>query len=1039
MKDSMLRVGMEPYIIEIKESCGLAHDAQVIEVAIPEDWRELTLLTDELSDARFLLQPSGARPGTGFLFVTIGPLQGLKLTPSDDPVAENTMSEVLAAQAANLCRLAQGEEQATLVNGLLSVQVPIEGRHFASADGRFVPGPVRRFKAASGIWRGSTFFDTREPVRYAVGKLLENGPLRIHYRYRAEIGAKGYYEADLILDAGSTFARIDERFEASSGDQLVWDFGPDHFPETLYLLDATAGHKEIKPQRQFDQRHARLAGWTQYSQLFDLSDGYACRFPEGDAAGFVTLEGGDWRGGRLNPIELWSRRWWKGDPGSRRDVPWETKADGYPGPERILARGEGNGESHLCAEAWIGAGRRKFALVAANADRLLPLTSSRTGDDSIVKGCSPSLGHFESRPDRERYRMQQGLLRKIHTQYGMMPLQAMCAMAFEWPQELQEQAGSAELPPPGANLPFRYPHSIIARHLHHLEDDVTSYATPEDRVRVLIEYLEARVYGFWEGSGSAYTNCVVGRRIAPEMLHFEWLAANRQLTAEQVRICRAHFSFLANLFASGHYYPGLASMLPAGDADALDPTLAGMANQNFYTDIYNVSGMAALVFPGHPEAGRWNSLFGKMWRRQLEYHMYPESGVWEESHTYYQHVLHTVLPTLLRRRADGVNDEFADPELHKLVRSALRQVTPRLGHMDGRRHLVAFGDHAADPDMYKYLFAAYADALADYDPQLARQLFWLFAEMGGDLRLDLPEGREIPAVPPAWRNEYVQGLGFMFRGTDASGQEAMLALRSGSAWGHHHNDDASIQFFAKGRALVVDAAFGSTQETKSRKYNAYGHSRWMPRDFEPLDYLWRFNRGWLIGRDEAGPFPFATAYSPVLMHTTGHQLYAPMASAIRHTRTIVQLAPAAYFIVDAADTALPQTVRFHLPGTPVRGEDGEVCSRFADGCRLHLVSLVPGILPDISLEADRPAAGNPSGSSIGMTTEVRYSSRSDSPFFAFLLTAASPGEAEPRVCLEEKQWRLQGEGFAALVRFPSAGEVVLTDLATGRRRTIQAC
>ncbi|MBE9915107.1 hypothetical protein G8C92_13820 [Paenibacillus donghaensis] len=1035
--NSMLCVTKKPFEIKIKESCGLAHDPQVIEVEIPEDMKETTLLTDSFSGARIPLQPSRERPGTGYLYVQVNPFARLKLFWTGESAAETGVSAALSALSAlsvSRCRLSERDGSMVISNGLLTVQVPLGKSTSETGDGRFVPGPVERFKAEKGAWRGGTFFDTSEPVRYVQGQILEEGPLRIHYRYRAKIGLKGFYEADLMMDAGCEFVRIEERFAASAGDQLVWDFGPDHMPEKLHLLDSTAGYTVINPQLQFDQRHARLSGWTQYSQLFDLSDGYAIRFREGDCAGFVALEGGDWRGGRLNHIELWSRRWWKEDPGSRRNVPWEAKADGSPGPDRIISRGEEFGESHLSAEAWIGSGRRKFALIAVKEERLLPAASSEANDDSPMRGCSPALGHFESKPDRERYRAQQGLLRKIHTQYGIMPLQAMCSMIFEWPQELisDEEDGCS-----GSKRRFGYPHSIIDRHLNHLEGDVESYGTLEERIRVMTEFLEARVYGFWEGSGSAYTNCVVSRRIAPEMLHFEWLAASGRISAEQVSLCRAHFSFLAYLFASDHYYPGNASMLPAGDPDSLNPTLAGMANQNFYTDTFNIPGMFAQAFPGHPEAGRWRALFGGMWSRQMKVHMYPESGVWEESHTYYQHVLHTVLPTLLRRRADGVEDGFESADLRKLLRAALTQFTPRHGHMGGRRHLVAFGDHAADPDTYKYLYAAYADAVAEIDPKLAGQLFWLFREMGGDLNQDLPEGREIPAVSPPWRNEYVQGLGFMFRGTDASGQEALLALRSGGAWGHHHNDDASIQFFAKGRALVVDAAFGYPQASGTKKYNAHGHSRFTLRDYEPIDYLWRFNRGWLAAYDENGPFPFAKAYSPVLMHTTGHQQYVPMRSAIRHTRTVVQLAPASYLILDAADTALPQTVRFHVPGSPVCLKNGEVQAEYEDGCRLHLISLDEDILPSAGTGMDIPIEESSGDGPWHMTTEIRYSSRDGQPFFAFMLTAVRPGEAGPSISGDKNQKRLRGDEVDVVLSFPAAAEIRLTDSATGETRTLE--
>ena len=91
--------------------------------------------------------------------------------------------------------------------------------------------------------------------------------------------------------------------------------------------------------------------------------------------------------------------------------------------------------------------------------------------------------------------------------------------------------------------------------------------------------------------------------------------------------------------------------------------------------------------------------------------MYPESGLWEESHTYYHHVLHTVLPTFLRRRADGVDDEFANPAFQKLVGAEIHQITPRDACFGGCRHVVIFGDHGVEVELYRDLWHICAEAI----------------------------------------------------------------------------------------------------------------------------------------------------------------------------------------------------------------------------------------------------------------------------------------------------------------------------------------
>jgi hypothetical protein len=96
-------------------------------------------------------------------------------------------------------------------------------------------------------------------------------------------------------------------------------------------------------------------------------------------------------------------------------------------------------------------------------------------------------------------------------------------------------------------------------------------------------------------------------------------------------------------------------MLPPTEVNSFDPTMRGMANQNFYTDVIAIFGTIGLLFPNHPEADQWVADFITDFERQLTVHVYP-SGVWEESHTYWQHVLFTVLPVIKMLKERGRHD-----------------------------------------------------------------------------------------------------------------------------------------------------------------------------------------------------------------------------------------------------------------------------------------------------------------------------------------------------------------------------------------------
>ncbi len=987
----MLTVKSAPYCVTITESCGLSHDPQIIEIDIPADSPALLNLQDAASGQQFTVQHSQQNTSRGFLFVNLQPWQTLRLTPSS-PSAEKITP-------ADQVRIDQRADAAILSNRHFSIEVPLGSAEVLPDHSAAVSGPVRQVRIGAGPWRGRTFFDTRAAVRCWQGDLLECGPNRVSYRYDVTLTNGGHYQAIILVDAGQPFAAITEKFNAGVGDQIVWDLSGEDLPEQFYRLNSSAGYEARRLKYRMDQRMARLAFWTQNTQLLDLSDGYALRMARStDVIGFVTLQGGSWRGNRLNQLEIWMRRWIGDDRESRRNVPAETKADGVDSPERIPARGQSRCVPHLNIEGWIGQGCRSFALVLATEEQIRPAELHPTD----------SLGHFEEASSRDRYKRQQSLLRKIHIQHGVMPLSQMIGMTFEWPAEDTSQLRKAK-------CVFRYPNDILNHHFAGQEAAIKPSA--EEIIQEMTDYLQARVYGFWEGSGMAYSNPVISRRIAPNMLRFEYLVQQGDLSPQQICQCRALFAFLAHLFASDNYYPGPATMESLESPESVEPTLEGMANQNFYTDVINIFGTAAQIFTGHPEAAHWRDKFIRMWHRQLEYHMYPESGVWEESHTYYHHVLHTVLPTFLRRRDDGLRDEFATPQMQRLVGYALHQVTPRDACFGGQRHLVAFGDHGVDNDAYRYLYKYYAIAFMPHHPLLARHLAWLYQEMGGE---PLPElsGEALPC-----QSQYVLGLGFMFRGTDESGRDSLLALRCGQSWGHHHQDEGSIQFFARGRSLIVDSAFSYPQQIGEKKLIAAGHSRWSPRNFDPQNYLWRFNRGWIERHSVEDPFTFAVAYTPVCMIACLPQKPMLLPSPIEHTRTIVQITATCYLIVDESQTNVPQVVRFHVPGTQVTWCGDSAVVPYDAICQLRIMPLIPTALPH-QTSVDQPTTAGECFTTTKLQFDIGTATRS-----VFVLAADDPGNPT-KVFTTSGHVELKTAGRHVAIDFSESEGISVIDLKT---------
>lgn len=873
-----------PVTLFIREHFGLAHERQILEIDAPET--DCCTFRDAESGELFPFQRSQADPSRGFVSLRLEPFQSLDLRESDELVETDNVVEVSFAAGV-----------ATLANGLVALRVPL-GEWQSGGGTETVPGPLEAFQLAGDRWRGRTFLEVRDRVSSRRGWLEETGPLRVVACYRVELEGGGFYESRITLDAGQILATVAEKWSGGAGDQIVWDFAGEDFPEQLLLLDSTAGCTTRKIQPHFDQRHARLWCWTQQTQLHDLKDGFALKFGadlEAPLAGFIVLDGGSWQGNRLNHLEAWTRRWWREDPFSRRGEGWESKADSLPSSDAIAFRGESIGSSHFNVEGWLAeSGQRSFALVLAREKDVCPPVFLESGGQVL------KANPFENAPAREKYAAEQSRLRRIHIQRGLFPFGAVTAI------DVSAEAGAVQFQPGRVG----YQSSIVEEHLRH-----SGTVGLEERKAWMLDYLAARVFGFWESGGLAYTNPVSSRGIAPALFLFEFLASEGHLTPEEEATARAQLLFLATLFHSDNCYPGESTMQPLGAPNGVEPTLAGMANQNFFTDVFNTYGLAAQIFPHHPDAPKWRESFDNHWRRQLEYHTYPESGVWEESHTYYQHVLHTLLPTCLRRREAGVADDFANPRFQNMVRGALLQITPRDVFTDGARHLVAFGDHHADIQTYGYLYRELAHAFAPQKGELAAQLAWLYREMNGR------EPLRVEPKPVIWESGAVQGLGYFFRTTEKDGTQNLLALRSGGAWAHHHHDEGSIQFFAAGRALIVDAAHGHVPRKHARKFMASGHSRWSPAGEEPLNYFWRFNRGEIVASERRGPIPFAVAHDPVAMTALANAVPRPLAEPISHTRRVIQVAPSAFVIVDECDTDIPQVARFHLPLTDFEIDD----------------------------------------------------------------------------------------------------------------------
>lgn len=949
----MLSISTDPWTLELAEPVGCAHESQVIEVPAPPG--DASLMTLHGAGGPAWLQRSHRDPTRGYLLLPQGlpAFTRLRLVPGTPvPLPAGVRWDAVGQ---------------VLGNGLIELRL-VDGAGASAHDDGIHPGTVRALRRAGGPWRGTTIFDTRSPSLAWRASVVEHGPVRSVWQCTTTFAPGQHHRMAITLDAGSAMAVVDEEFRGGVADQLVWDFTGDDLPRRFLLADAGPGHREVWPNLDHDIQVAALAPWTQCSQQPGRSDAFALVFADGDALAVVSRDGGDWSGARLNLLELWTRRWAGDELAARRGVPAGAKADatrsdGVPGRGRAMC------SPHVCLECWIGHGSRRWLLALRPAADFAPVAPA-------------VLGHFDARIDRATYTASQGLLRRLHTQHGVLGLQRQLDRVLEHPHPSPPRPGIA-----------RADDDRLSDH-----PDVRHWCPPELTPGKLLDYLEARVLGCWEGHGLAAVNVVIGRPLFACMLGYERLMTEGRLTPEQAALVRARLAWIAHLYADASFYPGESTMRPLGDPDGSEPTMMGMANQNFYTDALIVPGMFAEIFPDHPQSHAWRAWAERQWDLQLGFHLYPESGVWEESHSYCQHVLVTVFPWLTRLRDSGGRDFFADPRLALMLDGLVRQSAPADAARDGRRVIVPFGDHGADPAGYAWIYRRYADAIGE--GTVAERLRWLHRALIGK------------TVPPLLGSELLRGLGAFLRSRDGAGNETLLALRTGGAWGHHHEDDGSLWLYADGLCLIGDAAMADNVAMHGeRKHVPQGHSRWCPHGAEHRSFLWRFARGHALAHDLAATTPWCLAWCPVTVATAPGEFVLVQRHPLHHQRLVVQLAPGLWLVHDRCRPATMAEVRFQVCGPPTC--DGPLATvALPSGRSLSLLSLA-GHAMRIGLH-DTSAGNRPAGER-GADTWEAIAACGDQDSCIAISVGDPPTWRDGVLCHEGGSWPIAVQGDCLLI------------------------
>lgn len=200
---------------------------------------------------------------------------------------------------------------------------------------------------------------------------------------------------------------------------------------------------------------------------------------------------------------------------------------------------------------------------------------------------------------------------------------------------------------------------------------------------------------------------------------FDWVImfdmAIPKMTAKQFSDLKACFAFMAYALSDENYMP-------------IGHMLAG--HPNFLVDGHSASGLAAALFPTHPDAVQWKEHFERAMALNLKYHTRPsveqwgsKGGRWTENLGCY---VFAAFNPMIKAQA-LLNRSYGE---HVLLYPNFRLVAQCLldslsAPVEGERTFSPMGAHSGqvcDPQIPSYIMSILADQLFCYDPLLAE--YW---------------------------------------------------------------------------------------------------------------------------------------------------------------------------------------------------------------------------------------------------------------------------------------------------------------------------
>jgi hypothetical protein len=708
-----------------------------------------------------------------------------------------------------------------------------------------VPAPIMAVKGPDGAWRGKGYLDTYWRVTSYESQVIESGPIFTDVRVTYRFEQNKSYVVNIRLISKQDWALVGEQMDLGPRNKFIFDCSVGFKPNQLAML--TPGAQALTRDLNFfdDILQARMAIFTQYTQLADFRDalGVCESGPSRDFVGIFQYQPGHWSRPKVNFVEFWEHRQQGDNFLTREPLTTMGKADAFPNPDMPAFQGKSVYEGHFTWEFQLIDGHRQWCLTVVDKAAQFPKQGAAR-------------------------------LRNQYVQVGNCPLDMVKDLVLDWDE--------GTLPP------------------HHEAPPPAAPDAGGKKRQDLLAYLGGFVEGFYYREGWGRINPVSIRGVAPSCSQFDKDRADGRYTPAQDKLIRAYYAFLAYMLHDQNAYPWDKTMLPVNDPESTEPLYAGMANQNFNTDRYNLVGRVGLSLRHHLQSKVWTDHFLQQLDAQLGFYLYPESGCWEESVTYANHILSTILPTMRKFRTDLNVNLCKDQRLARMYDFFVQTLTP-YNPVFKSAIIPGCGDHG-EGNGYRENYLKAAEEFNTVDPKFASRLMWAYRQMGGTTESAVqPEPQDLKSV-------FLQGFGAVLRANDRDGNQTYLILRTGESWGHHHQDDNSLHLYAKGVPLISDAGKGAPVGPAEWKYDAKGHSRVSLTNISTINYLGKAHRGWIKQHYFSDSVDYLLGYTPFLDATTARKdgnpaLFTPIHPGW-NDRQILFVRPEYFLIRDTVHTDL---------------------------------------------------------------------------------------------------------------------------------------